>query len=269
MYNPFSLLNLFSDLEFRNYWFVTGGSPSFLLDFLKSQKTEDSYLLESSTALDTDLVLHDNNASVSALFFQTGYLTIKGKQPTSSGVQYLLDSPNSEVRDSFARYALLSMLNNNLKELNFLISQKTDINKAILTMDAELFREVWLKFLAPIANNLFAKKDEAHYHSLFVVAMNAMGFMVTAEEKTRMGNADVVIRFNERDTENRNVVVVVEIKYTKDETESEQKLDEAFAQMRQRRYAEKYLSKDLKIILSGMVFISNKDIMVRFEEEGL
>jgi hypothetical protein len=160
------------------------------------------------------------------------------------------------------------MLNNNTNELNFLISQKNDIKKAILTMDAEFFREVWLKFLAPIANNLLAKKDEAHYHSLFVVAMNAMGFMVTAEEKTRMGNADVVIRFNERDTENRNVVVVVEIKYTTDEPESEQKLDEAFNQMRQRRYAEKYMSKDLKIILAGMVFIGNKDIRVRFEEES-
>jgi Holliday junction resolvase-like predicted endonuclease len=237
------------------------------LDFLKSQKAEDARLLESSTALDTDLVLYDHNVSVSALFFQTGYLTIKSKQPTNLGVQYLLDSPNSEVRDSFARYALLSMLNNNLKELNFLISQKDDVKESILNVDPELFREVWLKFLAPVANNLFAKKDEAHYHSLFVVAMNAMGFMVTAEEKTRMGNADVVIRFNERDTENRNIVVVVEIKYTKDEAESEQKLNEAFSQMRQRRYAEKYMSKDLKIILAGMIFISNKDIRVRFEEE--
>jgi Holliday junction resolvase-like predicted endonuclease len=159
------------------------------------------------------------------------------------------------------------MLNNNLNELNFLVSQKDDIKKAILAMDAELFKSVWLKFLAPIANNLFAKKDEAYYHSLFVVAMNAMGFMVTAEEKTRMGNADVVIRFNERDTENRTVVVVVEIKYSRFKIGSGRKLNEAFNQMRHRHYAEKYLSKDLKIILAGMVFISNKDIRVRFEEE--
>jgi Holliday junction resolvase-like predicted endonuclease len=99
--------------------------------------------------------------------------------------------------------------------------------------------------------------------------MNDMGFMVTAEEKTRMGNADVVIRFNERDTENRNVVVVVEIKYSRFKIGSGRRLDEAFKQMRQRHYAEKYMSKDLKIILAGMVFISNKDIRVRFEEEGL
>jgi hypothetical protein len=37
--------------------------------------------------------------------------------------------------------------------------------------------------------------------------------------------------------------------------------------MRQRHYAEKYMSKDLKIILAGMVFIAGKDIRVRFEEE--
>ena len=45
MYNPFSVLNTFDSLRFREYWFETG-TPSFLVRFIQ----QGDYLLEDITA---------------------------------------------------------------------------------------------------------------------------------------------------------------------------------------------------------------------------
>jgi len=37
LYNPFSILKLFTEYQFRNYWFSTG-TPTFLIDLIKKQK---------------------------------------------------------------------------------------------------------------------------------------------------------------------------------------------------------------------------------------
>ena len=37
LYNPFSILKLLSEFEFRNYWFSTG-TPTFLMDLIREQK---------------------------------------------------------------------------------------------------------------------------------------------------------------------------------------------------------------------------------------
>lgn len=100
VYNPFSLLNAFADGDFRSYWYQTG-TPSFLIKRLESNRVNlpdlsDGKLVASSLA-DTDSV-GDNWL---ALFFQTGYLTIKGYDPKTRF--YRLGFPNLEVEEGFVK----------------------------------------------------------------------------------------------------------------------------------------------------------------------
>jgi len=100
VYNPFSLLSAFDKKEFGMYWFSTG-TPTFLIDKLKEsgfdakQFTTDDYYEEESSLTDYRI---DNEDPV-PLFYQTGYLTIKGYDPEFRS--YALGYPNEEVRYGF------------------------------------------------------------------------------------------------------------------------------------------------------------------------
>ncbi|HLP46263.1 MAG TPA: AAA family ATPase [Candidatus Kapabacteria bacterium] len=105
VYNPFSILNLFAEKSFENFWF-TSGTPTFLIQLIrrkKSEITEFENLTVGSYTFDSYDI---ENIDIAALLFQTGYLTIK--EITSQGITkvkaYHLSYPNKEVRDSFLTY---------------------------------------------------------------------------------------------------------------------------------------------------------------------
>ncbi|MCK2086636.1 AAA family ATPase, partial [Thauera aromatica] len=96
VYNPFDLLLLFQEREFRPYWFETG-TPTFLVDLL----TERQAWLPALSQLETDLDLLSSfevdNIATEALMFQTGYLTIDEEINLSGNWFYRLRYPNREV----------------------------------------------------------------------------------------------------------------------------------------------------------------------------
>jgi len=102
LYNPFSLLLLFKQQRFDNFWFETG-TPTFLVKALKQQK---EYQFDRVNAILTELGSFDFNNPVSeALLFQTGYVTIKHYNQKSGIAE--LGYPNKEVENSL-KDALLS-----------------------------------------------------------------------------------------------------------------------------------------------------------------
>ncbi|MBP5157198.1 MAG: AAA family ATPase, partial [Treponema sp.] len=82
VYNPFSLLNAFSDLRFGSYWFSTG-TPSFLTRMIR-----DSNFNYASLENDIDISFRTlENYRLSAtdplpMLYQAGYLTIKSYDKT-------------------------------------------------------------------------------------------------------------------------------------------------------------------------------------------
>ena len=78
IYNPFSLMNAFSNREFGRYWFGTG-TPTFLVQKLKeinfNPRTFSDGSLYSSESEITDY--RPDNPDVLPLLYQSGYLTIK------------------------------------------------------------------------------------------------------------------------------------------------------------------------------------------------
>lgn len=105
LYNPFSLLNVFADKEFRSYWFSTG-TPTFLVRRLRNQgfdvrKLSDHTLYADESML-SDYRADDPNPI--PLLYQTGYLTIADYDSFSR--EYILAFPNQEVKFGFMTFFL-------------------------------------------------------------------------------------------------------------------------------------------------------------------
>ena len=99
VYNPFDVLLLFAKREFGAWWFQTG-TPDFLLRTMV-QRGLSSVALNDMVASEQLLDAFDvEHIATEALLFQTGYLTILGKESRHGNIFYRLGYPNREVRQS-------------------------------------------------------------------------------------------------------------------------------------------------------------------------
>jgi len=101
IYNPFSVLNTFGNLDFAYYWFATG-TPTFLVNTLRKQnydirKFEDEVIISANSVMDYRV----ENENLIPLLYQSGYLTIKSYE--QDGNFYVLGFPNEEVKYGFLR----------------------------------------------------------------------------------------------------------------------------------------------------------------------
>lgn len=100
VYNPFSLLNLFKENSFDNFWFSTG-TPHFLIELIKQQPGVlpelDRWPVRSHAFDSYDL----DHLEIAPLLFQTGYLTITSISIDGEKKSCYLDYPNQEVKESF------------------------------------------------------------------------------------------------------------------------------------------------------------------------
>ena len=78
VYNPFSLLNALNKGDFKSYWFETG-TPTFLVEKIKQENYHIQDFTDGVYRSDRDLTDYRiDNPDIIPLFYQTGYLTIKG-----------------------------------------------------------------------------------------------------------------------------------------------------------------------------------------------
>lgn len=101
VYNPFSILNALADKEFENYWFSTG-TPTLLIRTLENLDL-DIRKLNGCEADKSELAnISSFSVDPKALFFQTGYLTIKAYDKEYS--VYTLGFPSLEVESGLMNY---------------------------------------------------------------------------------------------------------------------------------------------------------------------
>lgn len=103
VYNPFSLIQLFTVQDFRNYWFETG-TPTFLIKLIKARNFALSQLDELQLEEIAFTSYEIERLEILPLLFQTGYLTIKDYDPQRN--VYTLGYPNYEVENSFTSWLL-------------------------------------------------------------------------------------------------------------------------------------------------------------------
>ncbi len=245
LYNPFDVLLLLRTRKFKPYWFRTG-SPRFLFETLKA-KAINPMELENRVADESLMSTFEiDDIDVKALLFQTGYLTITDEQSDGFDTLYRLDYPNQEVRVSLNR-GLLQYLGKTVAEAR---GQGRDLCAFLKANDFAGFAETLRAYLASIPYQWHATGDlaryEAWYASLLHMCFRAIGVDVRAEEASSHGGADMAV-------ETGGQVFVLEFKMAEADADIETKMAEAFTQMRDRGYANRYRDRREPIHLIAVV----------------
>jgi hypothetical protein len=229
VFNPFSMLLLFDNARFSNYWFESA-TPSFLIKLIK-EKSFDIKKMQDLEVREENLSTYEiEDLALVPLLFQTGYLTIKGYD--DEFMTYRLGYPNFEVENSF-QYALLRSYS--YAETNgYLVS----LIRALRNDDFETFFDTLRIFFADIPYDLHIKKEK-YYQTVFYLIFSLIGLKVETEVKTNKGRIDAVIIDKD--------IYIFEFKFNGNK-------NKALSQINDKRYFEKYQGAGKEIYLFGVEF---------------
>ncbi|QFY89727.1 ATP-binding protein [Magnetovirga frankeli] len=257
VYNPFDLLLLLRNRQFRAYWFETG-TPTFLIDVLTQRQTFSPKISDwhATEALLSRFDVDD--MATEALLWQTGYLTIHGqRQVGAARVEYRLGYPNLEV-ESALNEALLSRLYGNASLASESVSRLYD---TLMSGDFEQLHQHVHSLYASIPHDWYRNNPITHYEgywaSVFYSHFAALGLDIRLEDATNQGRLDMALLFNGQ-------VWLFEFKVVELVPEGK-----ALEQLKAKHYAEKYLSLKQPIHLIGIEFSKEQRNLVGFEVESL
>ena len=191
VYNPFSTLQLFVQQRFANYWFETG-TPTFLLKLLKERDYDVSELDDLRVREMAFSTYEIETLSILPLLFQTGYLTIKGYEPTRR--IYTLGYPNFEVEEAFIAY-LLAEFNEQERSINDTYLWR--LIDALEVHNLERFFTILSTFFANVPYDIHIK-HEKYYQTIFYLIFKLIGTVIDAEARTNNGRIDAVISLPDR-----------------------------------------------------------------------
>lgn len=188
MFNPFSVLNAFSNMELGSYWFQTG-TPTFLVEMLQETEYDLRTLLDGIEAPASVFTEYRVNAgNPIPLIYQSGYLTIKDYDQEFGN--YLLQFPNDEVRYGFINFLVPYYTSMTNSDQGFYIGKFVQELRA---GDYDAFLTRLQAFFADFSYELNAK-TERHYQVVFYLVFKLMGQFTQAEVKSAKGRADAVVK---------------------------------------------------------------------------
>ena len=229
VYNPFSTLLLFERKRFEHHWFETG-TPEFLLKLILNNNYDIMDIPLKTEALNFSSYEVDD-LSLTPLLVQTGYLTIKDYDAAEK--IYTLDYPNFEVKKAFLSYFMQKF-------------RKKEAPGSLIIKLTEAFQQEDLERSIQTVREIFAGIEydlhishEKYYQTLFYLTFTLLGFRISTEVKTNLGRIDAVIESKS--------IYIFEFKFSGTK-------EEALAQIRNKKYYEKYLNKGKDIYLVGAEF---------------
>jgi len=250
VYNPISValtLDEKSASGFKATW-ATTGRPSMLMNYLKR---EDMLAVTPERIEDVDGAEFDvadlRNLTPTAMLFQSGYLTVKDYNKTTES--FVLGVPDEEVRRDLCTL------------MAGVAANKTDVWAA--SLGKKLLGAKWnvvfdgLKSLyAAMAYGSTEKSvHENAYGRCLSFLLASQGFDFTMEHVQSNGRADIVAK-------HPAMVCIFELKV-------DEPVDKAFAQIREKGYAEPYLADGRPIWLIGLSFDSKTRHLVDCAAERL
>ena len=229
LYNPFSILNFMSDRKFNNYWFATG-TPTFLIKLMAEEKYYDINDIETN---DFSLANFDiTDIDPITVLFQTGYLTIREKTGQN---MYRLGYPNREVENSMVQLLLSEYVKKNNTKTNTALMK---LKRGFETDDLDSVFYYLKSLFADISYQIFEQNRESYYHSIIFLTFKLLGYNADAEVSTSIGRIDAVVKTPTH-------IYILEFKVN-DTAEN------AIKQIKEKKYAQKYLNENKKIVLIGV-----------------
>lgn len=247
VYNPYSLLNAFSDEEFGSYWFETG-TPSFLIRKIK-ESSFDIRRFTNQTIYAGESTLKDYTGDLGdpvPLLYQTGYLTISDYD--ASRKRYTLCFPNEEVKYGF------------LQSLVPLYVPKATPGSGldIFTLDdyiengqTDQIRDVLISLFAHISYTIESDPFEHYFQAVIYLVFTLLGKYAECEMHTFTGRIDCKV-------ETSRFIYLFEFK--RDDTAKA-----ALNQIESREYALPFKADSRKLFKIGVSFDSSSRQMVGWE----
>lgn len=190
VYNPFSLLNAFSDLKIATYWFRTA-TPLFLVRLLTERGVPFGMLQGFEADVLTLSEIDSFRRNPIALLFQTGYLTIRHYDDERN--ECTLGYPNREVKESFTSYIYKYILESNVSD--FISEQRFSVasfEQSVSEGDPEGFMQKFDGLFATL--NLDKRGNmEAHYQNAIYLVFTLLGFRSGIEVHSARGRSDLVV----------------------------------------------------------------------------
>ena len=236
IYNPFSLLNAFSNLDYDSYWF-SSGTPTFLINLLRRSEFDIESLDSTEAPAEQFDAPTEQVCTPLPVLYQSGYLTIKSYDPVFR--IYTLAYPNEEVRQGFISSLIPYYVNDPNHARNSLI---TGVVKALWQNDIGRCMDLITAFFASIPYDL-DNKTEKHYHTIFYLLFSAMGAYVESEVRSAAGRADIVLKTGTH-------IYVFELKV-------DGSAEDALNQIDSRGYLVAYTADGRKLVKVGVNFDSS------------
>ena len=254
VYNPFDILLLFRNRKFNAWWFETG-TPAFLVETLFRRRVT-SLSLEGMLGGNDLLSAFDvDHIGTEALLFQTGYLTITAEEDLGGEPLYRLGYPNREVRQSLNR----SLLRYLVKDATRQMANQVRLYRLLEANDFAGLEALFHAFFASIPYEWYTNNDiaryEGYYASVFYSYFAALGLDIVVEDSTSHGRLDMAVRFNDN-------VYLFEFKVVELAPAGA-----AMAQLKEKRYADKYRGGSQPVYLIGVEFSKDTRNVAAFEVE--
>ena len=174
------------DRVFGKYW-IASGTPSLLMAQMKRFDIDLKSLLDAKCGRDDLSGLDLENPRPLALFFQTGYLTIKDFDFDTE--LYTLGLPNEEVKKGFLEYLLPFYLNTQGESTPFLVSEFV---REFREGDVEGFMRRLKSLFASISYRM-RMEQENNVHNGLLMLMLLVGLKVQTELCTSDGRIDLFV----------------------------------------------------------------------------
>lgn len=247
VYNPFSILSLFENMQFRNFWFQTG-TPTFLLKLIRQKKVSAFDIANTKVSTDIFNTFDIERLEINSILFQTGYLTIAKYDEKRRF--YKLDYPNYEVEASLSAYILAEFAETMPEQNSTVLYRMAD---SFTDNRIDKFITLCSDLLKGVAYPLVEKK-EAYFHSLFYLIMKMIGFDIECEVINIDGRIDAVVR-------TQTHIYIIEFKLDSAEN--------ALKQIKEKGYHHKYQDDSRSIGLLGIGFDADKRELSGYKYEEL
>jgi len=253
IFNPFSLLNAFSNQVLDDYWFRSG-TPTYLIRLLRHSNENLNELTGKYYSTQQFIDYKANVEKPLPMIYQSGYLTIKEVKRIGIRNAYKLDFPNVEVTEGF----LTLVANNYLQSKEDSSSWLNETADALTNGDLKTFERSLTAFLASIPYSARRHENEREKERYFqytvYLLMRMIGcYTVYHEKETSEGRADCVV-------ETREYVYIFEYKL-------DHPAEEALAQIEKMGYAREYAGDHRKVYKIACCFSSETGTVSDFKVE--
>ena len=256
MYNPFDILLLFDSRRFKAHWFETG-SPKFLIDTLRRHYIPSLDLARMATSEALLSAFDIDEMAAEALLFQTGYLTIVGEDNRHGRTRYRLGYPNLEVRQGLNERLLMAWL----PDAAWRCADEAPLRDLLAAEDFAGIEAFFRALFASVPYQWHVNNDihhfEGYYASIVYSCFAAHGFDLVPEDSASTGRADLAVRCND-------AIYLFEFKLSPDAPGAG---GTTLAQIKNKRYADKYRHLGKPIHLIGMEFSKAQRNLGGFEVE--